>query len=462
MAQNTSPPGWAGAAYVLGLQSCLGFAYYGTTANLVLLLQNYAGKTESSAESLTNYFGAVVGLTPLLGGFLSDKVMGCFNTIMLGGALFASSLVSATACVHFEQMRFLLMPVLFVLLPLGYGLLTANMNVFGAHQFADEKDKTSWFSWFYFSINIGSILAFLVPGMIQQNYSFTVGLAVPCGILLVGLGVFASARSKFANPSSTEEQTGDVEKPEAGQQVTGSTSLVWRKVMPAISLTIVFSICYCQMQTTWYVQGLWMDRKVHGFDVPVAYMMCADPLFVMLAIYILEGFVFPRLRELDMMPSPVSRMALGMGFSCCGMYSAYHVERLRLNAVQVVAHPSPVSIFLQIPQFAFVALAEVFVYTTIQDYAFSLAPNSMKSMLNGVNLFAGCIANVIAGVMTTACSEWIPPSNPNLGHYDHFYMLLGVMCAFGGLGFHLLRDTPATKADRKASYGAVPDALTIN
>merc|ERR1719486_1403791 len=146
--------------------------------------------------------------------------MGCYNTSLTGGFLFAVSLVSVTAAVEFQAARKILLPVLFGLLPLGYGLLTSNMNVFGAHQFADEKDKTSWFSWFYFSINIGSILAFLVPGMIQQNYSFTVGLAVPCGILLAGLGVFASARSKFANPSSTEEQTGDVEKPEAGQQVT--------------------------------------------------------------------------------------------------------------------------------------------------------------------------------------------------------------------------------------------------
>merc|ERR1719262_531363 len=163
----------------------------------------------------------------------------------------------------------------------------------------------------------------------------------------------------------------------------------------------------------------------------------------MLGIYMLEGFVFPRLRQMNIIPSPITRMAIGMGFSCCGMYSAYHVEKLRLQAARHgdITKPSPVSMFLQIPQFAFVAFAEIFIYTTIMDFAISQAPSSMKSRINAVNTFMGCIANIIAGVMTTACSSWIPPTNPNYGHYDRFYLLLGVLSLFGGLGFHLLRES---------------------
>merc|ERR1719473_376355 len=152
-------------------------------------------------------------------------------------------------------------------------------------------------------------------------------------------------------------------------------------------------------------------------------------------------------------------MAMGMLFSCCGMYAAYKVETLRLQAVAMdgrLQDPAPVSILLQIPQFAFVAIAEIFVYTTIQDYCFSLAPASMKSRINSANLFSGCVANVIAGVMTSACSAWIPPTNPNLGHYDRFYLLLGVLSLVGGLGFHLLRDSPKPAGSKKAAhYGAV-------
>merc|ERR1719456_1900301 len=126
--------------------------------------------------------------------------MGCFNTILLGGSIFTISLVGLTSAVQFQAVRVLLLPLLFVLVPLGYGLLTANVNVFGSHQFAEEKDKTSWFSWFYFCINIGSVLAFLIPGMIQQSYSFSVGLALPCAIVTLGLCMFASKHSVFVHP----------------------------------------------------------------------------------------------------------------------------------------------------------------------------------------------------------------------------------------------------------------------
>merc|ERR1719316_2533777 len=137
------------------------------------------------------------------------------------------------------------------------------------------------------------------------------------------------------------------------------------------------------------------------------------------------------------------------------MCSAYHVERLRIQAVMLhgnIAQPAPVSMFLQIPQFAFVAVAEIFIYTTIMDFAISQAPDSMKSRINAANTFMGSIANVIAGVMTTACSSWIPPTNPNYGHYDRFYLLLGGLSLIGGLGFHLLRETKKPLLTNKASY----------
>jgi hypothetical protein len=58
--------------------------------------------------------------------------------------------------------------------------------------------------------------------------------------------------------------------------------------------------------------------------------------------------------------------------------------------------------------------------------------------------------------MTTACSTWIPPSNPNHGHYDRFYLLLLGLSFLGGLGFHLLRETKTpTKGMKAAAYGAI-------
>lgn len=450
---QSSPSGWASAAYVLAFQSCLSFSYYGATANLVLLLEKYAGSTESSAESLVNYFGAVVGLTPLLGGYLSDKVMGGFNTIMLGSIILASSLIAITFAVQFQSVRGLLLPMLFLFVPLGYGLVQANVNVFGSHQFAKEEEKSSWFSWFYFCINIGSMLAFLLPGMIQQSFTFSGGLALPCLVLIAGILLLASAKSKFVHPSSHEEKSADLEN--SDKNGPADSMQVWRKVLPPLLLTIIFSMCYCQMQTTWFVQAMWMNRKMFGVEVPVSYMFCADPVFVMLGIYVLEGYIFPRLRDANLMPSPITRMAIGMGFSCCGMYSAYHVEKLRLHAVVDITQPSSVSMLWQVPQFGFVAFAEIFVYTTIMDYAISHAPVSMKSTINATNTFMGCIANVIAGVMTSACSTWIPASNPNLGHYDKFYLLLGGLSLVGGLGFHVLRETTKKPTiGGKASYGS--------
>jgi dipeptide/tripeptide permease len=47
---------------------------------------------------------------------------------------------------------------------LGTGGIKPNVSAFGADQFddsdpRDRREKTSFFNWFYFSINIGSLLA---------------------------------------------------------------------------------------------------------------------------------------------------------------------------------------------------------------------------------------------------------------------------------------------------------------
>ncbi len=49
-----------------------------------------------------------------------------------------------------------------------------------------------YFNWLYWSINLGSLLAFLFLAFIQQNMSFFVGYLIPFGALIFSFLLFLS------------------------------------------------------------------------------------------------------------------------------------------------------------------------------------------------------------------------------------------------------------------------------
>lgn len=78
---------------------------------------------------------------------------------------------------------------------LGTGGIKPNVSAFGAEQFDDKhpndvREKQSFFNWFYFAINVGSLLASLVVVYIQENVSWVLGFGIPTVALFLAVVSF--------------------------------------------------------------------------------------------------------------------------------------------------------------------------------------------------------------------------------------------------------------------------------
>jgi dipeptide/tripeptide permease len=85
---------------------------------------------------------------------------------------------------------------------LGTGGIKPNVSAFGAEQFndkhpADMREKQSFFNWFYFAINVGSLLASLVVVYIQENVSWVLGFGIPTAALLLAVISFWAGRHRY-------------------------------------------------------------------------------------------------------------------------------------------------------------------------------------------------------------------------------------------------------------------------
>ncbi|KAL6003308.1 hypothetical protein ACLOJK_023531 [Asimina triloba] len=83
------------------------------------------------------------------------------------------------------------------LIALGTGGIKPCVSAFGADQFdetdaSERKRKSSFFNWFYFSINIGALVASSVLVWIQMNVDWGWGFGIPAVAMAIAVMSFFS------------------------------------------------------------------------------------------------------------------------------------------------------------------------------------------------------------------------------------------------------------------------------
>lgn len=88
------------------------------------------------------------------------------------------------------------------LVALGQGGHKPCVQAFGADQFdelntKENKAKSSFFNWWYFSLSASAVVAIMVVVYIQDNLNWALGFGIPCTVMIVGLVVFLLGRRTY-------------------------------------------------------------------------------------------------------------------------------------------------------------------------------------------------------------------------------------------------------------------------
>ena len=70
--------------FIIVTEFCERVAYYGFAGSLVLFFQVKMNMTNGAADVQYSAWSGLSYITPLLGGYLADAVLGRFNTIVVG------------------------------------------------------------------------------------------------------------------------------------------------------------------------------------------------------------------------------------------------------------------------------------------------------------------------------------------------------------------------------------------
>ena len=144
------------------------FNFYGMRAILTLFLVHSLLMKEEEASLIYGGFLGLCYLTPMLGGFISDRFFGNRNCILLGGLMMATGqlllFTSASIFVDNRDLATSLMWVALFIIIFGNGFFKPNISsMVGSLYPKQEKSKLDVaFTIFYMGINLGAFLGQLI------------------------------------------------------------------------------------------------------------------------------------------------------------------------------------------------------------------------------------------------------------------------------------------------------------
>jgi len=213
MEQELAKKGHPKGLWVLfGTEMWERFNFYGMRAILTLFMVNSLMMKEADSSLIYGGFLGLCYLTPMLGGFISDRFFGNRNCILLGGLMMAvgQMILFASASVfgsNLELAKTLLWVALTIII-FGNGFFKPNISsMVGSLYPKQEKSKLDTaFTIFYMGINLGAFLGQLIcpilgdvkdSGGIRDIHAFKWGFMAASIAMLIGSAVFYFLKNKY-------------------------------------------------------------------------------------------------------------------------------------------------------------------------------------------------------------------------------------------------------------------------
>ncbi|XP_035382670.1 solute carrier family 15 member 1b [Electrophorus electricus] len=348
--------------FIVVNEFCERFSYYGMKAVLVLYFRYFLQWDDDLATTIYHTFVALCYLTPILGAIVADSWLGKFKTIVylsvvytIGQAILAVSAIhDITDLDHNgkpDSMAFhvALSMVGLSLIALGTGGIKPCVSAFGGDQFEDqqEKQRSTFFSIFYISINAGSLLSTLITpilraqecGINSQQKCYPLAFGVPAVLMAVALVVFImgsnmytkaapkgnimlevcrcigfAIKNRFQHRSKRypkREHWMDWANEKYDKLLIAQVKIVLKVLFLYIPLPMFWAL-FDQQGSRWTLQATTMDGNFGAFKVEPDQMQIVNPLLILAMVPLVDSVVYPLTKKCGLNFTPLRRMTVGM------------------------------------------------------------------------------------------------------------------------------------------------------
>ncbi len=276
------------------------FNFYGMRAILSLFIAEALMKGDTESSIIYGGFLGLCYLTPMLGGYISDKYLGNRNCILLGGTAMAIGQLFLFLSAHFATnsngtvnvantdlatniLWFGLLIVIF-----GNGFFKPNISsMVGSLYPKEEKSKLdSAFTLFYLGINVGATLGqFICPffgdvknGEIRDLSAFKWGFLAASIAMFIGTITFLYLKNKYVvTPDGKaiggKPQATDIPDDESGQAKFSTLSIV---ASFGLAIALTFGFNYLMGGPGVSLIKAWLYPFIFAAGISLAFLIMTD------------------------------------------------------------------------------------------------------------------------------------------------------------------------------------------
>ncbi|NXR76575.1 S15A1 protein, partial [Pycnonotus jocosus] len=354
---------------------CERFSYYGMKAVLTLYFTRFLHWDDNFATAIYHTFVALCYLTPILGAIIADSWLGKFKTILYLSIVYAigqtvlsvGSVNDLTDHNHDGSpdqiaVNIALSMIGLILIAFGTGGIKPCVSAFGGDQFEDdqERQRSTFFSLFYLSINAGSLLSTLITpsirasqcGIHTKQECYPLAFGVPAILMAVALVVFIlgskmykkvkpqgnvilevskcvgfAIKNRFRHRSKEfpkREHWLDWANDKYDKRLIEQTKMVLRVLFLYIPLPMFWAV-FDQQGSRWTLQATAMNGDF-GFQVQPDQMQIVNPILIVIMVPVVDSLVYPLIKKCKLNFTPLKKMTVGMFLGSLAFVAAALVQ----------------------------------------------------------------------------------------------------------------------------------------
>lgn len=423
MATTQSADRWpAQIKYIVGNEACERFSYYGMKSVLAgyitaAVLKGGLGQTADTATGLIHLFVFVNYFMPLLGAWLSDRLIGRYHTILWVSLFYCAGhgVLACSDLIGGVDGKLACLCAGLALIAFGSGGIKPCVSAFMGDQFRPDQGHLlqKAYGAFYWSINFGSFFSFLAIPWLKDTWGFSLTFGVPGILMALATLIFWLGTPRYVRvpPSRKSQAAGFFRVLGHALRARRAGTPFWEtargrfsqaeveaaKSVPPIlfvfALIPAFWALFDQTNSTWVLQGQMMTPvKLGSFTLGAEQMQSANPLLVMALVPLFTLVVYPRIGR---MAAPLRRMSAGMFLGA--------ISYLVVAAIQArIEGGARLCVLLQLVPYLILTAAEVLISTTGLEFAFREAAPEMKSTIMSFWLLTIAFGNLLVAGITKA------------------------------------------------------------
>jgi POT family proton-dependent oligopeptide transporter len=457
------------------VELCERFTYYGCQGifqNYIMLSPEEGrgglGQGHQTATAMGTFFQFWCYVTPILGAIIADQYLGKYKTIVLFASVYVVGLLflwttALPSSLHSGNGVWGLW-VSIIIIGLGTGGIKSNVAPLIADQYTRRKMAISVdaktgervvidptitiqriYMIFYWCINVGALSLLATPYMELYTGFWSAYLLCFC-MFFVGFTVLVLGRKMY------------VVRPPQGSIITNAFRCIWIMVMnrnmdapkpswqeakgrqgstrwddkfvEEVKRALVACQVFCFYPLYWVVYGQFSNNfvtqalQMEGHGIPNDLMQNFDPIAIIVFVPLLDRIVYPMLRKARINFPPINRIVLGFWTGGLAMAYAAIVQHLiytsgpcyesplcNASKVDGVAMGNHVHIAIQTPAYMLIGISEIFASVTGLEYAYTKAPQSMKSFVQSMflltNAFGAALSMTLVSVAYDPAILWM-------------------------------------------------------